>query len=78
MSEKKIFESRINNEITDDVKELVGDEVMGDDLNKVVEHIGLSTHKYELYINLIKEFGHEKGLTLYNSIKKNYARLKKK
>ena len=76
-SKNKIFAAEVKLNITDDIKNIIGDKYE-EDIPVLVETIGKSTGKQHFYRMLVSRLGQEKGHELYMMIKGQYANLKRK
>ncbi len=77
-SKNKIFAAEVKLNITDDIKNIIGDKYEEDVVPVLVETIGKSTGKQHFYRMLVSRLGQEKGHELYMMIKGQYANLKRK
>ncbi len=77
-SKKKIFLAEVKLNITDDVRDIVGEKYGEEYVPLMVEAIGKSTGKQHLYRMLVSKCGQELGKELYQSIKGQYVNLKRK
>ena len=77
-SKNKIFAAEVKLNITDDIKNIIGDKYEEDVVPVLVETIGKSTGKQHFYRMLVSRLGQEKGHELYMMIKGQYANLNRK
>ncbi|MBQ3583689.1 MAG: hypothetical protein IJA27_03150 [Lachnospiraceae bacterium] len=77
-SKNKIFAAEVKLNITDDVKEIIGEKYDEKIVPMLVEVIGKSTGKQHFYRMLVSRFGQEQGHAIYMMIKGQYANLKRK
>lgn len=77
-SKNKIFAAEVKLNITDDVREIVGEKYGEEYVPVLVEAIGKSTGKQHLYRMLVSRLGQDVGKDIYMMIKGQYANLKRK
>lgn len=77
-SKNKIFAAEVKMNITEDVREIIGDKYGDKIVPLLVEVIGKSTGKQHLYRMLVSRLGQEQGHEIYMMIKGKYANLKRK
>ncbi len=78
MSKSKIFAAEVKLNITKDVQKLIKGKYGTEYVPTLVELIGKSTEKQQLYIMLVQKMGQELGREMYTIIKGHYADLKRK
>ena len=77
-SKNKIFAAEVKLNITEDVREIVGEKYGEEYVPVLVEAIGKSTGKQHLYRMLVSRLGQDVGKEIYMMIKGQYANLKRK
>lgn len=78
ISKNKIFAAEVKMNITEDVREIIGEKYGDKIVPLLVEVIGKSTGKQHLYRMLVSRLGQEQGHEIYMMIKGQYANLKRK
>lgn len=77
-SKNKIFAAEVKLNITEDIREIIGEKYGEKIVPFLVEVIGKSTGKQHLYRMLVSRLGQEQGHEIYMMIKGQYANLKRK
>ena len=78
ISQKKVFVAEAKLNIDDDVKDIIAGKYNENYVPVLVDFIGKSTRKEELYTMLVQNYGQIEGLDLYKLIRSKYVTLKRK
>ena len=78
ISQKKVFVAEAKLNIDNDVKDIIAGKYNENYVPVLVDFIGKSTRKEELYTMLVQNYGQIEGLDLYKLIRSKYVTLKRK
>lgn len=77
-AKEKSAAAEVKLNISDDVRGLIGEKYGNEDVPMIVDIIGKSADKQDLYVTLVQKLGQEKGHDMYILIKSKFKDLKNK